>query len=84
MLRDSNPGLFRRPPQLTATPQAPANGRLQEVIGGMGGMGGGGQQGNAGAILGSSVGAPSFYGGGLAPASGLGGGLYPSLVGLYR
>jgi hypothetical protein len=45
---------------------------------------GGGMAANGGAILGSSMGAPSFYGGGLVPASGLGGGLYPSLLSLYR
>lgn len=44
----------------------------------------GGFQGSSGGILGSSVGPPAFYGAGLAPASGLGGGLWPSLVSLYR
>jgi hypothetical protein len=86
VLQDSNPRPQPRPLNSPASSSSSQSG-YRDLIGAPGGMGGSG--GNAsgasqGSILGSSVSQPPFYGAGLAPASGLGGGLYPSLVSLYK
>jgi hypothetical protein len=84
ILRDSNPVKYPKP---VGALQPRTGGNERPLLGGQAIASVGGASGapaNSGSILGSSVGNPDFYGAGLAPASGLGGGLYPSLVGLYR
>lgn len=80
ILRDSNP--VRYPQPIGTTSASSTTGQWNPFPP----MSAGAQaaQSVGGAVLGSSTSQPSFYGGGLSPASGLGGGLYPSLVGLYR
>jgi hypothetical protein len=84
ILQDSNP--IKYPQPKGGIGQARPSGGERPLLGGQTIMAGGGGPAttNSGSILGSSVGNPGFYGAGLAPASGLGGGLYPSLVSLYR
>lgn len=84
ILRDSNPVKYPRPVGTTRQPQT-QNPTQQSAFASGGGFGGAqGGMGGGGTVLGSSTGSPGFYGGGFAPASGLGGSLYPSLVSLYR
>lgn len=85
ILRDSNPVKYPKPvvsrqPQPTTTP---SNGGFPAMPGGSQQQGGG-LGGSGGYILGSSAGPPAGYGAGLTPATQLGGGLWPSLVGLYK
>jgi hypothetical protein len=85
ILADSNPSRYQSPqgstrPLGTGVERPLLGGQLRSTLGG----GGSQSAANSGSILGSSVGNPGFYGAGLSPASGLGGGLWPSLVNLYR
>ena len=81
VLQDSNPVRYPRP--MGSTTAQPANGQQWTPFPQVS-SGGQPQQGSGGSVLGSSTSQPPFYGGGLAPASGLGGGLWPSLVSLYQ
>jgi hypothetical protein len=82
ILKDSNP--VRYPNPIGSASASSTNGQWNPFPAVSGSAPQQAAQNVGGSILGSSTSQPSFYGGGLSPASGLGGGLYPSLLGLYR